>query len=451
VDGDGDALTLGAAFTTDAGGELTIVSDGSYTYTPPTFNDVPPAGLTEVFTYTITDDDGDTDQATLTITVADDIRPPIANDDSYSGPENTDITGNVVDNDDFTDGPGTEITLVEDVTVGSLTLNTDGTFTYSPPDYYVGVDTFVYSYCDLGTPNLCDTATVELNITPRYVRLELRVLLGGALKGSVSDTLMRDDLRQQGLIPDEEPYSAFPDFTHTIGGGEVVANPAAVYADNGENSIVDWVFIELRDGTDSTIVLATRSALIQRDGDVVDVDGLSPVLFGQTVAGSYFVSVRHRNHLGIMTADPVNLIAGCCSSLNFAIRMAEESYDTAPIDLFNRTASYDGAETEGVSSRIRATWLGDARGDGGTAYAGQDNDATAVFNNSVGASSNIFGLQNYTHSGYFRADVDMDGRVVFSGQSNDVDFIFDVINLHPVNALDLQTFEAIEQLPADNE
>ena len=62
------------SFTTLAGGELTIDSDGSYSYVPP------PSGalrddVTETFTYTVVDGDGDSDTAILTIDVTDVVEP----------------------------------------------------------------------------------------------------------------------------------------------------------------------------------------------------------------------------------------------------------------------------------------------------------------------------------------------------------------------------------------
>ncbi|MBK9336210.1 MAG: hypothetical protein IPM98_06340 [Lewinellaceae bacterium] len=59
------------------------------------------------------------------------------------------------------------------------------------------------------------------------------------------------------------------------------------------------MFLELRDAVNPALVLATRSALLQRDGDVVDVDGVSPVVFGVVSGQDYYPTVRHRNHLGV--------------------------------------------------------------------------------------------------------------------------------------------------------
>ena len=56
ADQGGSAITLGTPFATANGGSLTLNSDGTYSYTPPASGTVPPAGLTEVFNYTITDE-----------------------------------------------------------------------------------------------------------------------------------------------------------------------------------------------------------------------------------------------------------------------------------------------------------------------------------------------------------------------------------------------------------
>lgn len=127
------------------------------------------------------------------------------------------------------------------------------------------------------------------------------------LQGAYSTTtgLMGDNLRSLNLIPTTEPYTGIAGFTHVNGGGgEKVTS--TVLAVTGNNAIVDWVFVELRDKTTPTTVIATRSALIQRDGDVVDVDGVSPVGFN-VMADDYYIVVRHRNHLGIRTASVVSL------------------------------------------------------------------------------------------------------------------------------------------------
>lgn len=79
-----------------------------------------------------------------------------------------------------------------------------------------------------------------------------------------------------------------------------------VLAITGNDAVVDWVLLELRAVGSPSTVAASRSALAQRDGDVVDTDGTSPVAFA-IAPGDSHIAVLHRNHLGCMTSNPVAL------------------------------------------------------------------------------------------------------------------------------------------------
>ncbi len=124
------------------------------------------------------------------------------------------------------------------------------------------------------------------------------------LQGPLSAGVMADDLRQAGLVPTTEPYTTLG-YTHVGGGGETVAS--ARLATTGAKAVVDWVIVEARDAATGTMVLASRSALLLSDGSVVDTDGVSPVRLRGITAGDYYIAVRHRNHLGVMTASTVTL------------------------------------------------------------------------------------------------------------------------------------------------
>ncbi|MFK8009762.1 MAG: hypothetical protein AB8H03_25635 [Saprospiraceae bacterium] len=120
------------------------------------------------------------------------------------------------------------------------------------------------------------------------------------LEGPYQNGVMSDDLRNNGLIPLIEPYSSFSQFNHINGGGGETM-PNSVLNTTGNNAIVDWVFVELRNGSNPDQVLFTRSALLQRDGNIVDTDGISVLNFSNAPSGNYFIVVRHRNHLAIGT------------------------------------------------------------------------------------------------------------------------------------------------------
>jgi hypothetical protein len=147
------------------------------------------------------------------------------------------------------------------------------------------------------TPNNSgnDFGSGQLTIFSR-VTMQLKVLLQGAVLGNVASnvSIMRDNLRNSpftgfNYIPKGDPYTnitAYSSLFSRVADGtnpiyQTVLDSATMFANrSGTNtSAVDWVFIELRSKADSTIVLATRSAIVQQDGTVVDIDGSSCIRF----------------------------------------------------------------------------------------------------------------------------------------------------------------------------
>ncbi len=150
------------------------------------------------------------------------------------------------------------------------------------------------------------TATI-----PGDVKLSAKVFLEGPYFSSASAGTsvlgqMNDFLRQLNLIPLSQPYTTANGFSSVGTGSGAETTTPSVLAVTGQNAIVDWVFLELRSSANSATVLATRSALLQRDGDVVDLDGVSPVGFSVSV-GSYYVGIKHRNHLAIVSTNTLLL------------------------------------------------------------------------------------------------------------------------------------------------
>ena len=145
-----------------------------------------------------------------------------------------------------------------------------------------------------------DIAIDELDcfFAPRKVTLQTKVFLQGPYDG----TAMETSLNQQSLIPEVEPYAGL---NFTLVNNKVQEKTTSTIISS--NDIVDWVFLELRDENDPSIIISTRSALLQADGDVVDMDGTSPVSFYCVDPGNYYVAVKHRNHLGVMTDEAKNI------------------------------------------------------------------------------------------------------------------------------------------------
>ncbi|HQU65314.1 MAG TPA: Ig-like domain-containing protein, partial [Flavobacteriaceae bacterium] len=167
-DPDGDTITVTTTMVVTAEG-VTVNIDpntGAYTYTPPT-------GFTGVdtFQYTICDNGTPVlcDTATVTITVIpDNGNITVANDDSYYGYPNQIISGNVLDNDSDPEGDNqfvdTVLTPISGPSSGSLVVNADGSFTYTPNSGFVGNDQFIYEIFDDGSPVARAQATVYLTV-----------------------------------------------------------------------------------------------------------------------------------------------------------------------------------------------------------------------------------------------------------------------------------------------
>ena len=165
-DFEGDAQTV-TANTQPDNGTVVVNPDGTYTYTPnPGFTGE------DTFEYTICDDGNP--QACDTATVYIEVLPvsgpeneaPIANADTTTTPEGTPISIPVIANDFDPDGDAISVTETTDPNNGTVTLNPDGTITYTPNDGFIGEDTFTYTICDDANPALCDTATVTVTIQP---------------------------------------------------------------------------------------------------------------------------------------------------------------------------------------------------------------------------------------------------------------------------------------------
>ncbi len=241
--------------------------------------------------------------------------------------------------------------------------------------------------------------TVRLNegfqqAEPVRLRLNARAFLQGPFNSGSGS--MDDGLRNGGYLPLTEPYSALGFVQHGSGGEHT---SAAVLSVAGDDAVVDWVFLELRDAADNTAVVATRNALMQRDGDVVETDGVSAVSFSAPPA-AYFLCVKHRNHLAVLTAATIPL-----------------STSTTAIDLTDGSTSTYGTGAQRVVGATRMSWSGDVNGDAAVKYTGSGNDRDPQLL-TVGGTT-----PNKVVAGYGTTDVNLDGYTKYTGPANDRDLI----------------------------
>jgi len=174
--------------------------------------------------------------------------------------------------------------------------------------------------------------------------------------------------------------------------------------------------------------------LIQRDGDIVDVDGVSPVAFEQLPNGNYFLSIRHRNHLGVMTKTAQPFSNNAFTTLDFSVQGA------------SGTPAYGTNAMDTVQSRL-VLWAGDGNADRKIIYDGIANDRDPVFIDVITDPLNINSNYNHVSFGYHRGDYDMKGAAVYLGSGNDPDVIFFNVFLHPDNTNGSTIFIIREQIP----
>lgn len=239
------------------------------------------------------------------------------------------------------------------------------------------------------SPRTMVTATVTDGVVP-----DVKVLLEGPYDAATGK--MDDDLRVAGLIPVTEPFTALG-FTHAAGGGgETIAN--GLLSVTGDNAVVDWVLLELRNAGQPGQIVATESALVTRTGQVISVTGAPVRLPVQN--GSYYLAVRHRNHFACMTATPVPLTG-----------------NPTVIDFRTTSTTTWGTDARKVNGSASLLWAGNVLRNSNLLYVGANNDRDPILS-MVGGS-----VPTSTVPGYLQGDTNLDGLVKYTGGANDRDII----------------------------
>lgn len=166
-DFDNDALTFSTA-TAPKNGSIVINADGTYTYTPNSnFN-----GNDTVF-FRVCDASNVCVTQRLILTVNPVNDAPIAVNDNNTTRRDVPVSGTVRTND--SDIENSTLTVQTTPTLnpvnGNVVISSNGNYTYTPNQGFIGVDSFKYTICDPGP--LCSVATVYINVTPGIIDLVL--------------------------------------------------------------------------------------------------------------------------------------------------------------------------------------------------------------------------------------------------------------------------------------
>lgn len=283
-----------------------------------------------------------------------------------------------------------------------------------PPDLYHVAIGNLDSYGNVGGE--CSTHTSFFTLCPGpgtyfeiqggipascYTQLSLHAALSGALS---TGTTMSDALRVAGVLPTTEPYGALG-YVYTGPPTSSAFSPSVFTNSNASTAIVDWVVVELRAATNASNVVYSTPALIRRDGRIVNYPMNAPTTFRTPMPpGNYFVTIRHRNHLAVMTNAAVSLTASATT-----------------LDFRSLTATY-GVGAQNSVNGILALWPGDANFDGTAMYTGTNNDRDLLLS-AIGGSVPT----NFVSNTYSPLDINLDGSIRYTGTNNDRDIILQTI------------------------
>lgn len=249
-----------------------------------------------------------------------------------------------------------------------------------------------------------------------------------------STGLMRDDLRKKKLIPLHDPYSSnnYTSVETTFIESESILNKT------GEEAIIDWILVELRTISEPNKTAFIKPALLQRNGNIVATDGTNPVHF-ELSTEAYYIIIRHRNHLGIMTALPIVL--------------SPDIMKPTIIDFTNNSVEVHGSHAQVKQGNLQLLWGGDTSGDGYIVFQGggvglPDNDV--IFFDILSDDTNLNSRYNHVTYGYYNTDTNMDGQIIYQGGANDIDdLIFFNVFAHPENINFFTNFFIKEQIQSN--
>lgn len=164
----------------------------------------------------------------------------------------------------------------------------------------------------------------------------------------------------------------------------------------------------------------------------MSIDGLTAISY-LIPFDDFYVAIKHRSHLGVITATAVAL-----TSTN------------SPIDFTNTSAAITfGTHAQSIMTMLNvfALWAGNANADTDVRYQGASNDTNSIKDDVLAEPGNSGASNLFSYQLYNAVDVNMDGTIRYQGASNDSNSIKDIILSHPDNTGASNLFTIFEQLP----
>jgi hypothetical protein len=248
-------------------------------------------------------------------------------------------------------------------------------------NYPIGVTTITWTIADDCGFEVSCTQTVTVI---RRNQLQLAVFLQGPFNPGTGD--MNTSLNAAGQLPAYQPYNRAPWY---YGGQEVLPDPLPPEG-------VDWVLVELRSDTEN--MHAQRAGLLYNDGSV-SVNFDDDILIKEGGVEAYYIVVYHRNHIPVMSNNPVSLPP---EGASFDFTQAGNIYGGGAILL-----------SSPLAPDIVGMIAGDVNSNGILKYSGKENDRSALLQTFLSEGGSLLG-GIVPENGYWDADLNMDNRLVYA-------------------------------------
>lgn len=257
---------------------------------------------------------------------------------------------------------------------------------------------------------------VKLSGQNFFGKANLKAYLAGALP---SGTTMTNTLRTNNLIPLASPYSEAP------------FNAPAVTAASIPANATDWILVEVRDAATPATLVSQTSAFILTDGTIVNMDG-QPLRLKNAVANGH-IGLKHRNHLGIRTASPLNLVEP----------PTLKDFSAGTSEAFTNGTITSNANMRQIGS-VFAMWNGNGNSNINVRFSTSTGDYNYLLNTPSNGTSPNIGCGGNTAFNLFpvysNADYNMDGRVRFSATTGDYNVLLNGVLNGNTSAIITQHF-----------
>ena len=380
---DDDLNVTPSPITLPTNGDAIVNSSGVYHFLPdPNYNGI------DSFSYEICDDGFPSlcDTAWVRIDIIPVNDAPFAENDTIYSDGVLPSSVNILDNDFDADGDALSIIPIDGFGSlnGELVIQNSGVVNYQPNPGFFGTEQFAYKVCDTAIPAACDEATVTIVVESNCLYIDIQAFMEGTLDADTQEMGLM--LNQRGLLPGQNPVSSLVD--PTPAGQPYGIAPWNYTGQEGVNwldddyavDMVDWVLVSFRLSQDTTSEIAQTAAVIRTDGTiylpnrcVLTTDVTDPV----------YVVIEHRNHMGVMSPQPVQIIN---QVLSYDFRIAD---------------SYRDASGYGQKELATGVWA---------MIAGDGEQTTDTFSYDVnGEDKQIWFDQNGNFDAYLPGDYNLDG------------------------------------------